>query len=839
VLLVFAALAGVGWSRCGIAGCPDVSRLGAYQPGGAPLLVDRYGEEIGELLLAEQVVVALEELPPFVSEAFLAVEDKRFREHRGVDWRRVGGALFSNVRAGGIREGSSTLTMQLARNLFSERIPAAQKTLTRKLLEVRVARSIEHAYGKDEILELYLNHIYFGGGTRGIEAASQYYFRHSAKELTLREAALLAALPKAPTHYDPRRNPERARERRDLVLELMAGQGKLTREEAEAAKETSLGVASRPRRAQKEEPFAGWFVEQVRRELEEAFGDALYADRIRVVTTLDRRAQRAAERELEAQLRRIEGGTWGRFRAPRYSAASSGDEEGTEYLQGAVVVMEAATGDVLAWVGGRDFGHSRFDRAEQARRQVGSAFKPFVFAAAIDAGLPPTQLVSDQPVTVTMAGGEVWEPRNFGDSYLPAVTLRQALAESRNVATIRVAQSVGPGRVGDIARRAGLPRVPDVPSAALGVATTSPVQLTAAFTPFANLGDRVGPRFIRKVENADGETLWEADAPRRERALEPAVAYVVTDILRDAVRRGTATAANFGLRVPTAGKTGTTNAQQDVWFVGFTPDLVGSIWIGFDQPRSIVGNASGGRLAAPIWGRVMRATYQHRDRPDAWPVPRGVTTAQVDRHTGAVIAAGCPPPSGETYREVFLSGTVPASSCPGGDPSLWTRLQWWWSGDQTPTDSLELATPTPLPQLETLPPDLYSGVDVYGVEALPETTPHPGVETWPPEPLPADPGQPPVRIEPVPVEPGQAPEPAPPRVAPTPAPQRPQRPPPPQEPPQQPQPEAPPAERPPAADPPPASTPSEPPPEPPPEDAAPAEDDEPPARRSPARARAA
>jgi membrane peptidoglycan carboxypeptidase len=512
--------------------------------------------------------------------------------------------------------------------------------------------------------------------------------------------------------------------------------------------------------------------------------------------------------------------------------------------------MEAATGDVLAWVGGRDFAHSRFDRAEQARRQVGSAFKPFVFAAAIEAGFPPTQLVSDQPMTVTMAGGEVWEPRNFGDSYLPAVTLRQALAESRNVATIRVAQSVGPGRVGDVARHAGLPRVPDVPSAALGVATASPVQLTAAFTPFANLGDRVEPRFIRRVENADGETLWEADEPRRERALDPAVAYVVTDILRDAVRRGTATAANFGLRVPTAGKTGTTNAQQDVWFVGFTPDLVGSIWIGFDQPRSIVGNASGGRLAAPIWGRIMRATYQHRDRPDAWPVPRGVTTAQVDRRTGAVIAAGCPPPSGETFREVFLSGTVPASSCPGGDPSLWTRLQWWWSGDQTSPDSLELATPTPPPQLETLPPDLYSGVDVYGVEALPEATPLPG-EPGTSEPLPADPGQPPVRIEPVPVEPPQAPEPAPPRVVPPPpGPQQPSRPPPQQPrppqppppetpPPQQPQPEPPPpAERPPAADPPPASTPSQPP-EPPPEATSPEEENEPSARRTPVSARAA
>jgi penicillin-binding protein 1A len=802
-LLVALLLAIVGWSRCGIAGCPDVSRLGAYQPGGAPVLVDRYGKEIGELKLAEQVVVSLADLPPFVAEAFLAVEDKRFREHSGVDWRRVGGALFSNLKAGGIREGSSTLTMQLARNLFSERIPAAQKTMRRKLLEVRVARSIEKAYSKDEILELYLNHIYFGGGTRGIEAASQYYFRHSAKSLTLREAALLAALPKAPTHYDPRRNPEGARERRDLVLDLMAEQGRLDQDEADEAKETTLGVSKRPRRAEREEPFAGWFVEQVRRQVEEEFGDSLYRDRVRIVTTLDRRAQEAAERELGAQLRRIESGAWGRFRGPRYSPSAEGDEEGTSYLQGAVVLVEAESGDVLAWVGGRDFEDSRFDRAEQARRQIGSAFKPFVFAAAIASGLPSTQQVSDQPMTVTMVGGEEWRPRNFGDSYLPSVTLRQALVESRNVATIRVAQSVGSDRVADIAELAGLPGAPDVPSAALGVTAASPAQLTAAYTPFANLGDRVAPRFLLRVESEDRGTIWEADEPRREEVLDPAVAYVVGDFLRDAVRRGTATAANFGMRVPTGGKTGTTNEQQDVWFVGFTPDVVGSIWIGFDQPRSIVNDASGGRLAAPVWGRIMRRVYQHRDRPAAWPVPAGVSTAQVDATTGAVLAEGCQSPAGQTYREVFLDGTVPAASCPGGDPSLWNRLQWWWSDQPAAEAPLEATpTPAPTPELQMLPPDMSGEVQIpytFGTEPGIEPTPgeeilvEPAAPAGPPAPTgtpiarppapeapaptappaataPPRPVRPPATLAPVPVEPPPVAEPTAPPPAETPPP---------------------------------------------------------------------
>ena len=727
--LAVVALAGLSWQRCGIRGCPDVARLGAYQPDGAPVVLDRYGEEVGELALTQQVVVELEDLPEHVPEAFLAVEDKRFREHDGVDWRRVGGAFFANVRAGGIREGSSTITMQLARNLFSERIPGEERTLSRKLLEVRVARSIEKAFEKDEILELYLNHIYFGGGTRGIEAAAQYYFRKHASELTLREAALLAGLPKAPTRYDPRNHPDRARERRDLVLSLMAEQGKITEEQAEEAQATSLGVRRRGRKATQPEPFAGYFLERVRTELEERFGDSLYRGRVRVVTTLDRRAQRTAERELEAQLARIERGSWGRFRGPRYASSPGGDEEGTDYLQGAMLLMEAETGDVLAWVGGREFRHSRFDRVELARRQMGSAFKPFVFAAAVGAGVVPTQPLSDLPLTLTFTGGEVWEPRNFGDSYLPVVSVRQALVESRNVATVRLAETVGPGRVADVAEDFGLRRISTLPSAALGADTASPLDLTLAYSAFANLGERVEPRFILRVEDEDGNPIWEAGEPRRDEVIDPAVAYVVTDMLREGVRSGTgAPAAAVGLRVPAAGKTGTTNERQDVWFVGYTPDVVGTVWIGFDQPRTIVPGASGGRLAAPVWGRIVRSLYGHRDRPAPWPVPRGVTVAQVDRTTGMAIAEGCAAP-GPTYREAFLAGTEPPSRCPGSEPGLWARFRGWWETAPAPGDNYALAPeelPTPLPPGEpgALPPYELEGVDI-GVLALPEQ-PEPG-----------------------------------------------------------------------------------------------------------------
>ncbi len=538
-LIAFAALllgGGVFWTRCGIRGCPDVGRLAAYQPDGAPQVIDRYGREVGTLALINRKVVKIADLPQHVADAFIAVEDKRFREHHGIDFHRIGGALLANLRAGDIREGSSTITMQLARNVFPERIPGQDRTLGRKLLEARVAGSIERAYDKDEILELYLNHIYFGGGVRGIEAASQHYFRHPASTLSLTEAALLAALPKAPTRYDPRRNPDLARERRDLVLTLMEEQGKIDADTAATARKRSLGVTKRPRKLLLEDTFAGWFLEEVRRELEDRFGDGFYRERMRVITTLDARAQRAAERELDAQLARIERGTWGRFRGARYSTLLTGDEEGTDYLQGAVMFVEASTGDVLVWVGGRDFRHSRFDRVEQARRQVGSSFKPFVYASAIAAGIPPTQRFSDQPLEIRFTGGEVWKPRNFGDSYLPSVTMRDAIVQSRNVATVRLAESIGIDRIAELAEEMGLPRVPRQPSAALGASSATPLELTRAYTAFANLGNEVRPRFVLRVEDEEGEVLWRADdEPSSKQVLDPAVAYVVTDLL---ARRG-------------------------------------------------------------------------------------------------------------------------------------------------------------------------------------------------------------------------------------------------------------------------------------------------------------
>ena len=715
--------------------------------------------------------------------AFIAIEDKRFLEHHGVDYRRVMGALVANLRAGGIRQGSSTITMQLAGNLFPERIRRQRQTLSRKMLEARVADRIEDAYDKDEILELYLNHIYFGAGTRGIEAASQFYFRHPSSRLSLREAALLAALPKAPTRYDPRRNPELARERRNLVLTLMEEQGRISAAKAKAARAASLGVARQGRKLKPEEPFAGWFLDEVRREIEDRFGDALYRQRVRIVTTLDARAQRAAESALDSQLQRIESGAWGRFTGPRYSSARTGDEEGTDYLQGSAVFLEAQTGDILVWVGGRDFRHSHFDRVEQARRQVGSSFKPFVYAAAIAAGIPNTQLVSDQPLEMHLSGGEVWRPRNFGDSYLPMVTVRDALVQSRNVATVRLAEVVGIDRVAAVAEEAGLPDVPLQPAAALGASSATPLELTRAYTAFANLGRQVRPRFVLRVEDEDGEELWRADDdPDDRQVLDPEIAYMITDLLRDAVRRGTGTAAGIGRGVPVAGKTGTTNERQDVWFAGFTPDVVGTVWMGFDRPRTIVRGASGGTLAAPVWARIVRNMYGHRERPRGFLVPSGVVKRMVDTFTGEVLASGCSPSSGRAYQEVFLASSEPPTVCPSGGYRWWDRIQGWFGQEPLPQ-------PTPAPTIDMLPfssdyeavpylgPDetttdqeLLGTSDEQAVEPLaePPPVPPPPSSIQPSQPPPPPPAAtPPEAVEPPPAAEATAPPPGP-APAPTP-----------------------------------------------------------------------
>ena len=668
------------WERCGIMGCPDVGRLVSFQPDGAPVVMDRNGVVLARLMPVLRQVVSLADLPAHVPQAFIAVEDRRFRSHGGVDWVRVVGAAVANVRAGGVRQGSSTITMQVARNVFPDRIRAQDRTFRRKLVEARVAREIEDRFTKDQILELYLNHIYFGGGAYGVEAASRHYFGQPASELTLDQAATLAALPKAPSHYDPRRQPERSRVRRDVVLGLMAAQGLIDSVTAAGARDEATAVT---RRAASPEPTgarAGYFVQMVRALLEDELGDALYAQPLRIHTTLDVEAQQAVEEEMERQFRRIEAGTFGRSSAPRMADHSAGSAT-TAYVQGAAVVMDPATGEIRALVGGRNHRHSAYNRATQGRRQAGSAFKPFVFAAALSRDWSPSDRIEDSPFRLAMSRDNTWEPENFDGRFVGDLTLREALVQSRNVPTVRLIQDVGEGEVARISRGAGIRgEVPRSPVSALGVTEVSPLELTAAYAVFANGGEAVTPTSVLRVEDPARAVVWVPDARRAEAVLHPGVAWLVTDMLRDVVDEGTGRSVRrTGFRGHAAGKTGTTNEGADAWFVGYTPGLLAGVWMGFDHPRPIAPGATGGSVTAEVWGRIMSRI----DRGgEAWPMPASVVEVAVDPASGRPLAEGCSPRGVPPQREIFLASRLPDTVCPAGSGRSWFgRFADWIRGD--------------------------------------------------------------------------------------------------------------------------------------------------------------
>jgi penicillin-binding protein 1A len=653
-LLVGGAALAWLWPRCKGAGCPSVAALRQYTPPQASQVLDGRGKLVAHLAPERRIVVPLERIPAHVSGAFLAVEDKRFYRHGGVDYRRVAGALVRDIRSMSWEQGFSTITMQLARNVFPEHLHR-EKTVRRKLWEVVLARKIEKAFSKDEILEMYLNQIYLGQGLYGVEAAAQGYFGKSATRLTDAEAALLAALPRAPSYYDPRRNPAAAVERRNLVLSLMAHAGVVSPAEAEAAQAEPLGLAPPPEAKGR----APYFVAAVRKELRDRFGPEAETEGLRVYTWLDPALQASAERELVRQIQAVERGEFGRWR--HGSCASGRSEHPERCLQGLFVALDPADGSVLALVGGRDYGLSQFDRVTQARRQAGSAFKPIVYAAALTQGIPVSTPLLGPGATDSLGA---YRPADHV-SDAETVDLRDALRLSSNRATVVLGERTGVGTVVSTARSLGLTTpIQPYPSTFLGAAEVVPLELVAAYAAFANGGAAVRPLLIRRVEDADGNVLWESRATRRF-ALSPAVAFLTNSLMRDVVDRGTGSPVRRSLpyAVPASGKTGTTNDAADVWFIGATPDVVAGVWLGFDRPRPVLGgSASGTLLAAPVWGRVLGSYYQTHAPPAPWAVPEGVQMHRVDRASGQLATPNCPPE--DVTEEYFASGTEPVEACP-------------------------------------------------------------------------------------------------------------------------------------------------------------------------------
>ena len=639
------ALLDVWLTTCGFVGCPTRGEIRAFRPGEGGKIVDRNDRFLGRIAIVRRVNVPIDAIPLHVRQAFLATEDRRFYEHNGLDWRGLVRAATANVRHLGVREGFSTITMQVARNSFLVK-ERSGRTLRRKLIELRLTRLIEGELSKDQILELYLNLIYLGNGMNGVEAASRDLFGKSVSRISIAEGAVLAALPKGPSAYTPRDHPERALRRRNLVLSLMAQEGYLTGGEASTAATQPLAIAEDEWRPDTgNEPLA---LDAVRVFIDSILPDALKEGDVTVYTTLDLTAQKAADRAVLRQAAIVS-------RETQYSGGRV-----TEPAQGALVAMDPRTGDIRALVGGRRSKRG-FNRAFKAKRQPGSAFKPFVYAAALKAGMTPATLVDDEPVEVTQ-GRSVWRPANYEGSYIGTITLTKALAVSSNAAAVRVSQTVGIPNVIQAARRNGISSpLPSYPAIALGAVDVTPLELVAAYAPFANGGLRVHPRLVRRIEAADGTVLWSAETVRPDTVMDPRDAYQLTSMLRGVVDNGTARSVrDAGVRGPVAGKTGTTNNAADVWFIGYTPSLVAGVWFGYDTPRAIAPHASGGHLAAPAWAEFyMSGWHEPASSADGWAPPPGMTMRVIDPGTGMLANEWCP----IKKREYFKPGTEPQEFC--------------------------------------------------------------------------------------------------------------------------------------------------------------------------------
>lgn len=602
-----------------------------------PLLASFHGPD-----LKERRPVALETLPDEAVLAVLAAEDIRFFEHHGLSAAAMLRAAWVNLRSFAVRQGGSTLTQQLVKNLYLTH----ERTLARKAREIALTLLIEARYDKERILQSYLNEIYWGRSGSynliGIGAAAHAYFGKEAADLDLAEAALLAGMIQAPADYSPFRHPERAQARRDAVLERLAELGWVSPEAATEAATRPLGAVATPVVVRR----APHFADQAAREARRRFGIRdLHDGGYTLFSTVDWSDQQRAEEALRWGLEALEAG-WQK------------DHAGEGPLEGALVSVDPTSGAILAYVGGRDYRRSQFDRVSQARRQAGSAFKPVVYAAAFEAGkASPASYVEDAPLTVTLASG-VWEPRNDDGEYRGWVTARTALEQSLNVATARVALQVGLPAVVELARGMGVSgRIDPVPSLALGAFELTPLELATVYATLAAGGVRPPVHGLAAVVDRDGRPLDGEALPPRQRVLSPQGAYLVTAVLQGVLDHGTgSTARAQGLTDPLAGKTGTTNGRRDSWFAGYSPERASLVWVGYDDNART--RLSGARAGLPIWARFAYAVRP----PEGYRVfeqPPGVVTATIDPRTAELATSACP----EAVTEVFLEGRAPAEVC--------------------------------------------------------------------------------------------------------------------------------------------------------------------------------
>ena len=675
------------------ADCPSIAEIRTFEPQQASKLYSHDGRLLAELGIESRTPVSINALPEYVSQAFVAVEDKRFYSHSGIDLRGFTRAVVGVLTGQSGTGGGSTITQQLARNMFETSVDARIRSgwgvVVRKIKELQVAFALERAYTKDQILEAYINEINYAHGWYGIQTASRNYFGKNATGLNPAEAALLAGIINLPEYYSPIRNPENAERRRRLVLRRMVDQGIIPSADFERYANAPIPTE----RAVDGGTIAPYFVEHVRQILQDRFGSQLYTAGYNIYTTLDLRMQRAAEKSMEDGWDGIEARPG--FRHITYQAYQDSLAAGVvlpdsvKYVEGLFVALDPWTGSIRAMIGGRDFGISKFNRATQALRQAGSGFKPFVYTAAINSRIPPTYVVLDGPFMVPQLDGTEWRPSNYDREFLGPMTIRTGLMKSQNMIAIKLADEIGLESVAQTARRMGIrSEIERYHSTAIGAVEVIPLQMAEAYSTFANQGTKVKPFPILRVEDAAGRILWDPQ-PERTEVLDPLVARIMISMLEGVVAGGTGYNAiryEYGpvalpYEVAAGGKTGTTNDGTDIWFNGFTPNLLATVWFGMDLPQEIWPNATGAGAPAPVWGNFLKRVYygdpdaldpELREPvipiPEPWAISDGLVTRLIDASTGKLASQWCP--QDEQRLEMFLPGTEPMEYCDRDDFGL-------------------------------------------------------------------------------------------------------------------------------------------------------------------------
>jgi penicillin-binding protein 1A len=648
---------------------PQVRTLETFKPAAVTRVYSADKVLLAELFTQKRVPVPLHAIPGYLKQAVVATEDRQFYEHTGIDLSGILRAIIRDIRAGEFVEGASTITQQLAKTLFL----TSRKSIVRKLKEAFLAFQIERRYTKDEILELYLNQVYFGSGAYGVQAAAQTFFGKPANELTLAECALIAGMPKSPSRYSPLVNKPLALKRRAVVLEQMARNGMITREDLMAAKSSPLDLAKRGDISIK----APYFVAHVRNLLEKEFGGTrLYRTGLTVYTTLNYEVQEAAEKavakgleQLSARMQKqglLAPGRLALQASPRTGQGGAArGTSGQENPQAALVSLDGRQGAILAMIGGKDFQESSFDRAIMARRQPGSAFKPLVYSCAVENGFAQNHVIWDAPVAFKGAKeGQDWTPENFSGKFRGEMTLREAMSLSQNIPAVKLLSKLGPSTAVQWAYRMGIesPLRPNL-SLVLGTSEVTLLELTAAYAVFPNAGVWTRPFAILEVLDREGRSIWRA-RPQMRTVLSPETAAIMTNMLQAVVESGTGKGARR-IYQPVAGKTGTTDTYRDALFIGFSPTIVAGVWVGLDHYGTLGNKETGARAALPIWIDFMEQVLAGRPYRD-FSLPEGVVKVRIDVDSGLLASRDCP----NAVTVVFKKGTEPKQYCrhaSGGD----------------------------------------------------------------------------------------------------------------------------------------------------------------------------